>query len=269
MPPPYRQPSQVGATAATKRPFKTPVITKGSGVTSSSSGGTTLTSHQSKPTKTAAAAAAASAVATNPQTTWNTTNTTKPTGFQSAIAQMDTQDLEALLIDDSDDDDDNEDDEDDEFSALTTKTTTTTKRPATTAEQSPNKRQKSMPTRLPSLSPMSSSLPKPLEQQQQHPTTATTVIGTSKDNIPLLPSALLTRLLHESLENKTSTKIGKQANALTARYLDLFVREAVARAVEVAKERKEMREAGGEGVQDIWLEVQDLEEVAPGLVIDF
>jgi hypothetical protein len=52
--------------------------------------------------------------------------------------------------------------------------------------------------------------------------------------------------------------------------LDLFVREAVARATEVAKERKEIREAGGDKEEEgVWLDVQDLEEVAPGLVMDF
>lgn len=44
----------------------------------------------------------------------------------------------------------------------------------------------------------------------------------------------------------------------------------MARATEVAKERKEMRQAGGQNVDDgLWLDVQDLEEVAPGLVLDF
>jgi histone H3/H4 len=111
---------------------------------------------------------------------------------------------------------------------------------------------------------MSSALqPVPLPQ---HPAAT---IGTKKDDIPLLPSTLITRLLHESFEDK-SIKIGKEANTLTARYLDLFVREAVARATEVAKERKEIREAGGDKEEEgIWLDVQDLEEVAPGLVMDF
>lgn len=44
----------------------------------------------------------------------------------------------------------------------------------------------------------------------------------------------------------------------------------MARAAEVARERKEIKEAGGQGDgDDVWLDVQDLEEVAPGLVMDF
>lgn len=158
-----------------------------------------------------------------------------------------------------------EDEDNDDFSAAPTRRPA----PPTTIEPAA-KRQKTapqIPTRLPSLSPLSSAVqPDPLPQ----PTHASAaVIGSKKDDIPLLPSALLTRLLHESFDDK-STKVGKDANALTARYLDLFVREAVARATEVAKERKEMREAGGQKVDDgVWLDVQDLEEVAPGLVLDF
>jgi histone H3/H4 len=164
-----------------------------------------------------------------------------------------------MIISDEDDDEDN-----DNFSAAPTRKAPPP--PTTTHDQPPAaKRQKTAPLpRLPSLSPMSSALqPAPLPQ---HPATT---IGTKKDDIPLLPSTLITRLLHESFEDKT-TKIGKEANALTARYLDLFVREAVARATEVAKERKEIREAGGDKEEEgVWLDVCDLEEVAPGLVMDF
>ena len=247
MPPPYRQPSQVGATAATKRPFKPPAISKG-GATSSSSG-------NAPPRPAPAASKPISRVisATRPQS-WNT-NTTS--GFQSAGAQYDQDDLEALIISDE------EDDDNDDFSAAPTRKAP----PPTTTNEPPAKRQKTAPpARLPSLSPLSSALQPAPAPPPQHPAAA---IGSKKDDIPLLPSALITRLLHESFEDK-SIKIGKDANALTARYLDLFVREAVARATEVAKERKEMRQAGGQNVDDgLWLYVQDLEEVAPGLVLDF
>lgn len=248
MPPPYRQPSQVGATAATKRPFKPPAISKG-GATSSSSGNA-----PPRPAPAAQPPTSRATSSTRPQP-WNAN---KPSGFQAASAQLGKDDLEAMLI--SDEDEDNDD-----FSAAPT----TRPAPSTTLEPAA-KRQKTapqLPTRLPSLSPLSSAAqPDPLPQPAHASAAA---IGSKKDDIPLLPSALITRLLHESFDDKT-TKIGKDANALTARYLDLFVREAVARATEVAKERKEMREAGGQKVDDgVWLDVQDLEEVAPGLVLDF
>jgi histone H3/H4 len=250
MPPPYRQPSQsIGATAATKRPFKPPAISKGA-ATSSSSGNA-----PARPAPAAQKQTARALSATRPQA-WNT-NTAS--GFQSAGAQFNQDDLEAMIISDEDDDEDNDD-----FSAAPTRKAPL---PTTTHDQPPApKRQKTAPPpRLPSLSPMSSAL-QSAPPPPQHPATT---IGTKKDDIPLLPSTLITRLLHESFEDK-NTKIGKEANALTARYLDLFVREAVARATEVARERKEIREAGGDKEEEgVWLDVQDLEEVAPGLVMDF
>jgi histone H3/H4 len=246
MPPPYRQPSQVGATAATKRPFKPPAIAKG-GATSSSSG-----QASARPAPAAQNPTARATSTTRPQS-WNT-NTVS--GFQSAGAQFDQDDLEAMIISDEDDEDT------DDFTSAPRKAPP----PTTTHEPPAAKRQKTLPPpRLPSLSPLSSAA-QPVPPPPKHPAAA---IGSKKDDIPLLPSALITRLLHESFEDK-STKIDKEANALTARYLDLFVREAVARAAEVARERKEMREAGGQNVDDgVWLDVNDLEEVAPGLVMDF
>lgn len=105
-------------------------------------------------------------------------------------------------------------------------------------------------------------------------------IGTETDEIPLLPAPLLTRLLHESFEDK-NVKISRDANTLMARYMDIFVREAVARAAEAHVEgkarRKREREKNGDvnmGDEDddddgTFLEMADLEEVAGGLVMDF
>ncbi|EGS23047.1 uncharacterized protein CTHT_0015320 [Thermochaetoides thermophila DSM 1495] len=64
---------------------------------------------------------------------------------------------------------------------------------------------------------------------------------------------LLTRILHEFFE-KEDTRITKDANAAVAKYVDIFVREAIARA---AVER-------GRG----FLEVEDLEKIAPQLLMD-
>lgn len=68
-----------------------------------------------------------------------------------------------------------------------------------------------------------------------------------------IPPLLLTRMLHEFFE-KDTTRITKDANEAVARYMDVFVREAIARA---AVERD-----GG------FLEVEDLEKVAPQLLLD-
>lgn len=44
-----------------------------------------------------------------------------------------------------------------------------------------------------------------------------------------IPPALLTRLLHEFFE-RGDTRVSRDANAAAARYMDVFVREAIARA---------------------------------------
>ncbi|KAJ3575788.1 hypothetical protein NPX13_g3912 [Xylaria arbuscula] len=68
-----------------------------------------------------------------------------------------------------------------------------------------------------------------------------------------IPPELLTRILHEFFE-KDGTRISKDANKAVAKYMDIFVREAIARtAVEKGKG---------------FLEVEDLEKVAPQLLMD-
>ncbi|KAK3683345.1 CENP-S associating centromere protein X-domain-containing protein, partial [Podospora appendiculata] len=70
-----------------------------------------------------------------------------------------------------------------------------------------------------------------------------------------IPPELLTRLLHEFFEREGTTRITRDANDAVARYMDVFVREAIARA---AAERPEGR----------FLEVEDLEKIAPQLLLD-
>ena len=69
-------------------------------------------------------------------------------------------------------------------------------------------------------------------------------------NDPVIPPKLLTRLLHHHFQNQ-KTKIAKDANTVVAKYVDVFVREALARAA------FERTEAVGKGasVGDGFLEV--------------
>ncbi|KAI2631732.1 CENP-S associating centromere protein X-domain-containing protein [Xylaria nigripes] len=68
-----------------------------------------------------------------------------------------------------------------------------------------------------------------------------------------IPPALLTRILHEFFE-KDGTRISNNANKAVAKYMDIFVREAIARtAVEKGS---------------AFLEVADLEKIAPQLLMD-
>jgi hypothetical protein len=75
-----------------------------------------------------------------------------------------------------------------------------------------------------------------------------------EDKAKTIPPGLLTRLLHEFFA-KEGTRIHKDANEAVAKYMDVFVREAIARSC---------AERGGDG----FLEVEDLEKVAPQLLLD-
>ncbi|KAJ5450739.1 uncharacterized protein N7458_007188 [Penicillium daleae] len=83
---------------------------------------------------------------------------------------------------------------------------------------------------------------------------------------PKIPAKLLTRLLHHHFQSE-KTKVAKDANMVVAKYVDVFVREAIARA---AYERAEADSAGGgRRAGDGFLEVEDLEKMAPQLTMDF
>lgn len=68
---------------------------------------------------------------------------------------------------------------------------------------------------------------------------------------PTIPPKLLTRLLHQNFSNE-KTKVAKDANSIVAKYVDVFVREAIARA---AYERAATDNQGGRGASDGFLEV--------------
>nr|POE72991.1 centromere protein x [Quercus suber] len=86
------------------------------------------------------------------------------------------------------------------------------------------------------------------------------------EEIPTIPQPLLLRLLHEGFANK-STKIDKHAVQVLQKYMDVFVREAIARAALSKREAAERGEA--DEADKAWLELEDLEKIAPGMLLDF
>lgn len=82
------------------------------------------------------------------------------------------------------------------------------------------------------------------------------------DPPPSIPPKLLTKLLHYHFEND-KTRIGKDASKLVGKYMETFVREALARAA------YERAEAEGGGATKDFLEAEDLEKLAPQLLMDF
>jgi histone H3/H4 len=83
------------------------------------------------------------------------------------------------------------------------------------------------------------------------------------DETPQIPQPLLVRLLHEHFANR-ETKIDKHAVVVLQKYVEVFVREAIARTAMAKKERRDVDpdDAG-------WVDLEDLERIAPGLMLDF
>ncbi|KAI9779515.1 MAG: hypothetical protein M1839_007323 [Geoglossum umbratile] len=82
------------------------------------------------------------------------------------------------------------------------------------------------------------------------------------DPAPTIPPKLISRLLHEHFEDE-GTRISKDANAAVGNYMELFVKEALASAI------AEHQKSAGGAARDSFLEVEDLEKVAPKLLLDF
>ncbi|KAL8744068.1 MAG: hypothetical protein Q9190_003651 [Brigantiaea leucoxantha] len=138
-------------------------------------------------------------------------------------------------------------------------------------------KRKSAPHRIPSFSSTSSedspaaaaaaaAMHNSGSSGEDFPSVAVAPPAPSQDSPPTIPPKLLTRLLHYHSEKhaKENLKINKEANALVGKYIEIFVREAIARA---AHEKSQAADEGGSG--DDFLEVEDLEKLAPQLLLDF
>ncbi|KAJ4291914.1 hypothetical protein N0V90_009811 [Kalmusia sp. IMI 367209] len=80
---------------------------------------------------------------------------------------------------------------------------------------------------------------------------------------PPIPTPLLVNILHHNFEDE-DVQIQKGAMKLFENYMTIFVREAMARA---KSERDDAGRHGGASNQ--FLQVEDLEKLAPQLVLDF
>jgi centromere protein X len=105
--------------------------------------------------------------------------------------------------------------------------------------------------------------------QQSAPTARRQSANTERDaqaaaeqQSPLIPALLLTRICQENFHHP-DTKLGKEARMLLGKYMDTFVREALARA------KHEMDQKKGAARTRDFLEVEDLEKLAPQLLLDF
>jgi hypothetical protein len=80
-----------------------------------------------------------------------------------------------------------------------------------------------------------------------------------------IPRALITRILFSGFQDK-NTKIGKEALGIVEMYMRLFVKESIARTRQEAKNKDG---ASPGNINDDWLQVDDLEKIAPQLILDF
>ena len=71
---------------------------------------------------------------------------------------------------------------------------------------------------------------------------------------PTIPPNLLTKLLHHNFQDP-KTKISKDANEVVAKYVDIFVRESLARAVYERNDAEGVSGGGGAAPGDGFLEV--------------
>ncbi|MCJ1402696.1 hypothetical protein MMC11_005917 [Xylographa trunciseda] len=78
-----------------------------------------------------------------------------------------------------------------------------------------------------------------------------------------IPPKLLTTLLQHHFEDK-QMRIGRDAKAVIGKYMETFVREAIARAAFERSEATSGQVRGGD-----FLEIEDLEKLAPQLLLDF
>jgi hypothetical protein len=85
---------------------------------------------------------------------------------------------------------------------------------------------------------------------------------------PVIPRALLTRILFEGFEDK-NMKITKDSMNVLELYTRIFVKEAIARSKEESKDQASRMGSGTTGINEDWLNVEDLEKIAPQLILDF
>lgn len=90
---------------------------------------------------------------------------------------------------------------------------------------------------------------------------------TQSDGTPVIPQPLLVRLLHEHFADK-KTKIDKNAIQVLQKYFEVYVRETIARA-QLKKQEDAEKDGGASGIDPSWLELDDLDKVAAGMLMDF
>ncbi|GAM91583.1 hypothetical protein ANO11243_096350 [Dothideomycetidae sp. 11243] len=176
-------------------------------------------------------------------------------------AKRSTSSASAVPISVPDSDQDEDEDEEDEFgTALDLDAVDIA---ALTQQPPAPQRQKPTPFSRAARSPIEQEAQEEEEQQENQQKSL------GETDTPALPAALLTRIMASQFKHE-DTGVSRGANEMLARYVRVFVLEAVARSAAAKRDGDEKDGDGeGRGEADMWLEAADLEGVAPGLVLDF
>jgi CENP-S associating Centromere protein X len=86
---------------------------------------------------------------------------------------------------------------------------------------------------------------------------------------PVVPLPLLHRILHHNFRDKDKTRITTDAKEVVGKYVEVFVREAIARSAYESQGKGAGGADDGMGRDDGFLEVEDLEKTGIQLVLDF
>lgn len=141
--------------------------------------------------------------------------------------------------------------------------------PDVSSDELPDNPLLSWPTKLaPSKRKRAPKQPSPLSRQSDHSmhSPEASPVPSYSDTTPTIPRPLLLRLMHEHFESK-ATKIDKHAVVVLQKYLDMFVRETLARAA--LSRRQDVEEGRAAETDSRWLERKDLEKVAGSMILDF
>jgi hypothetical protein len=86
---------------------------------------------------------------------------------------------------------------------------------------------------------------------------------------PAISLPLIHRVMQSHFTGPEKTSISSDARALVGKYVEIFVKEGIRRCVDEKKEREANGGATAAGVDNGWLELEDLERVATQLCMDF
>ncbi|KAL9116222.1 MAG: hypothetical protein Q9227_000593 [Pyrenula ochraceoflavens] len=95
------------------------------------------------------------------------------------------------------------------------------------------------------------------------------VTAEDEKSTPPISHDLIQRIMHEAYREPARTMMSAAAKEIVGKYVEIFVREAIARCAFERQEKERGDVSDDIAEADGWLEVEDLEKCAPQLILDF